>query len=78
MSGNSGKPWSSNLNAPQIPPTVYTAEKELFAGNLISAMLYGMPVNPFVYLRSPYLFGTSSQGLSSFCSSNARAGFSTP
>lgn len=38
------KPWSNNPYAPQIPYSLYFAEKTNFAGVLIGAILYGMPI----------------------------------
>ena len=62
MSNGSEESWSNNPNAPQISSVVYVAEKELFAGNIISGILYGTPTNAFAYLPSHYLFDTSFQG----------------
>ena len=42
-SGSQQKPWSDNPNALKIPYQLYFWEKSLFAGNLISSILYGMP-----------------------------------
>ena len=52
-SDSSEKPWSNNPNAPQIPYSLYLAEKSNFAGNLIGAILYGTPTHIPVYLPSP-------------------------
>ena len=43
MSNSLEKPWSNNFNAPQIPSRLYTEEKNVLAGSLIGAMLYGTP-----------------------------------
>lgn len=43
MSGSLGEPWSDNTNAPQIPYRLYLAEKENFAGALLTAVSYGTP-----------------------------------
>jgi hypothetical protein len=37
------KPWSDNPNAPQIPYSLYFAEKANLAGIFIGAIFYGMP-----------------------------------
>lgn len=44
MSDSSETPWSDNPNAPQIPYALYFAEKSNFAGALLGAIFYGMPV----------------------------------
>jgi len=46
MSDTQQKPWSDNPNAPKIPYDLYFAEKAYLAGNLIAAVLYGMPKTP--------------------------------
>ena len=46
-------PWSEDPNAPQIPPFLYLAEKENFAGLLIGTILYGMlPMHPSICTHS--------------------------
>ena len=42
MSNSSAKSWSDSPNAPQIPYSLYFAEKANFAGILIGAIFYGM------------------------------------
>jgi hypothetical protein len=50
MDDSSGRPWSNNPSAPQIPYNVYYAEKVNFAGILIGATFYGMgPDRPPVF-----------------------------
>jgi hypothetical protein len=50
MSNASVTPWSSNPNAPQIPYSLYFAEKSSFAGAIIGGIFYGksicLSVNP--------------------------------
>ena len=48
MSNSSSTPWSNNPNAPQIPESLYFAEKTNFAGILIAGILYGTPTFAFV------------------------------
>lgn len=43
----SDEPWSDRPNAPQIPRSWYLAEKGFLAGDLISAILYGIVVALF-------------------------------
>lgn len=52
MSDPLGMPWSEDPNAPQIPPFLYLAEKEIFTGLLIGTALYGMLPHASVYLYS--------------------------
>jgi hypothetical protein len=42
------KPWSDNANAPQIPYPLYIAEKSMFAGVLIGAILHGMSTHAVI------------------------------
>jgi len=51
MSDTEQKPWSDNPNAPKIPYDVYFSEKAVFAGLLISAVLYGMSNAPYLRVR---------------------------
>lgn len=44
MSDSSGTSWSDNPYAPQITYDVYVAEKDIFAGDFISAILYGVVI----------------------------------
>lgn len=44
MSGPWGEPWSNTPNAPQIPPWLYSYEKDNFAGRLVGAIVYGITV----------------------------------
>lgn len=44
MSGSSEEPWSSNPNAPQIPYSLYFAEKANLAGVFIGAIFYGIVI----------------------------------
>ena len=59
MSDSSQTPWSNNPFAPQIPYSVYFAEKANFAGSLIGAIFYGTlaytPVN--VHVHRPIIPG---------------------
>ena len=48
MSGSPEKPWSSDLNAPQIVYGLYLAEKSNFAGVILSAALYGTQLRPSI------------------------------
>lgn len=41
------KPWSDNPNAPQVPFSVYFAEKSYFTGFLLGAILYGVVIALF-------------------------------
>lgn len=50
MTDASLKPWSDNPYAPQIPYSLYFAEKTNFAGVLIGAIFYGMPTHASLYL----------------------------
>ena len=43
MSDSQELPWSDGPNAPNIPYVLYLEEKSIFAGVLISSILYGMP-----------------------------------
>jgi hypothetical protein len=52
----SGHPWSNNPNAPQIPYSLYFAEKANFAGLLIGAIFYGMRTYTPTYAYSLFLF----------------------
>lgn len=57
MSNSWGKPGSNNPNAPQFPPGQHAAEKSIFAGILVGAIVYGMPPHVSLYLHcSPVLF----------------------
>ena len=56
MSSSPVKPWSHDPNAPQISYELYLSEKYNFAGTLISAMLYGTLIHPFVDSSSSRLF----------------------
>jgi len=60
MSDSQEQPWSNNPNAPKIPHLVYLAEKNLFAGTLISAILYGThkqppSTRPFVHAHNFFI-----------------------
>ena len=48
MGDSSENPWSHNPNAPQIPYSLYFAEKINFAGYLVGAVFYGgsIPARP--------------------------------
>jgi len=59
MSNSSERPWSDNPYAPQIPYSLYFAEKANFAGILIGGILYGVVIVLFfqcmgVLLSSSY------------------------
>ena len=43
MSGSPDQRWSNGPNAPQIPHLAHIYEEGYFAGNVISAMVYGTP-----------------------------------
>jgi hypothetical protein len=45
MDSSSQKSWSDNPNAPQIPYSLYFAEKANFAGFLIGAIFYGTKIH---------------------------------
>ena len=53
MSDSLEKPWSNNPNAPQIPPSLYNAEREFFASYVVGGILYGMPTYASLHPHSP-------------------------
>ena len=57
MSNSPEESWSEDPNAPQIPPGLYLAEKEAFAGLLIGTVFYGTPSRASAYACSPCLLG---------------------
>lgn len=60
MSESPEKPWSDKPNAPRVPYQLYLEEKELFAGTLINAILYGTQMPTFVYQHSSRPFDSYS------------------
>ena len=59
----SQKPWSNNPYAPQIPYSVYFAEKTYLAGVLIGAIFYGMPICVPICPCSLQFFRSHIQGI---------------
>lgn len=55
------KPWSNNPYAPQIPYSVYFAEKTYLAGVLISAIFYGIVIVLFFQCMGALLGNSSTR-----------------
>ena len=61
MSDSSEIPWSTNPYAPQIPRSLYFAEKANFAGAALGAIFYGVSTHPFV--SSPQKIQPTTPGI---------------